>query len=472
MKPKIYNTLTKKLEEFEPIRSDEVRMYSCGPTVYGYLHIGNARNAVVFDAFRKFLKTRYGKVTFVQNITDVDDKIIKRANEEGVPWQDIADRYTEAFFEDMWRLGVEPPDHQPKATECIGDMIQLIEQLIQKDLAYAVDGDVYYRVAKWEGYGKLSGRKLEELEAGSRVEVNPRKDHPMDFALWKSAKAGEPSWSSPWGEGRPGWHIECSAMALKYFGGETLDIHAGGSDLIFPHHENEIAQSEAVMGKPFAKYWMHNGMLEFQGAKMSKSVGNILEIREILKSTQPVVVRHFLLSAHYRSSLEYGPKSLASIASSYEELANTFYRLKELGGAKPVAGFANPLSPEFVRSMRIKFTDALENDFNTPQALGVLFQLVGHAKQVIADPKFVLTTPAQISIKTALSALYELTSLIGLAPAIQDVPEEVWELLRKREESRKTKNFAAADQIRLQLLSKGIHVEDTPAGPIPILKAK
>lgn len=467
---RFHNTLTRKVEVFEPLNPPNVTMYNCGPTVYGYLHLGNARNAVVFDALRRALSTRY-QVTFVRNVTDVDDKIINRAKEEGVSWQQIAETYTQAYEEDMAKLGVLPPDVQPKATEHIDAMVTLIKTLIQQGVAYAVDGDVYYRVSARSEYGKLSGRKLNELQAGSRVEVDPRKEHPMDFALWKSAKSGEPSWPSHWGEGRPGWHIECSAMAMEYLG-QTVDIHTGGADLIFPHHENEIAQSEAATGHPFAKYWLHNGMLEFQGGKMSKSVGNILDVREVLKEHDPIVLRYFLLTAQYRSSLEYGPMSLTMAKAAYEELAYTFSRLKELCGAKPGAGTVSPISSEFIRSVRIKFWDALLNDFNTPEALGVLFQMIKMAKRAIADPGFVVTVPNQIALKTAMGMLYECAAVLGIAPPQRDMPEVVWALLKKREEARNTKDFASADLIRNQLLQQGISIEDTPAGPIPLFKAK
>jgi len=442
-------------------------MYHCGPTVYDYLHLGNARNLVVFDVLRRVLATRY-QVWGIRNITDVDDKILHRAHAEGVSWSVIAERYTQAYHEDAERLGVLPPDCEPKASDHVEAMVALIQRLVAAGRAYVVEGDVYYRVEGAPAYGKLSGRKLEELEAGARVEVDPRKAHPMDFALWKSAK-GEPAWPSPWGTGRPGWHIECSAMAMAY-GGETLDIHTGGSDLIFPHHENEIAQAEAVTGQPFVRYWLHNGMLAFQGGKMSKSVGNVLYLRDLLNAQPPMAVRYFLLSAHYRSTLEYSPAAVAASASAYEALVDTFARLKEWCGRTPTAGFHNPLSLEFVRSVRLKFWEALSWDLNTPEALAQLFQLARVVKQVMANPAFTLTQPTHLSFKSALNTLYEGLAVLGLAPAVGDVPEAVRLLIQKREEARKHKAFAEADLIRAQLLKQGIHVEDTPAGPIPIVK--
>lgn len=455
---RIYNTLTRKKEELIPVRDREVRMYVCGPTVYNYFHIGNARVFITFDTFRRYLKYRGYKVIYVQNFTDIDDKLIKRAKEEGVTVKEIAEKYIEEYFRDADALGIERADYHPRATENIPEIIEIIKTLQNKGYAYEVEGDVYYRARKFEDYGKLSHQNLEELEAGARVQVEERKEDPLDFTLWKRAKPGEPSWDSPWGKGRPGWHIECSAMALKYLG-ETIDIHAGGPDLIFPHHENEIAQSEGATGKPFAKYWMHVGYLNVNNEKMSKSLSNFFTAREIAARYDPEVIRFFMLSAHYRSPINFSPELLDQAGKALERLYNTIDNLAHL--------FKNtddteerPYFLKRLEELRDKFINAMDDDFNTADAISILFDISREINTVLNERS------KKNHIDRALNLLKELGGILGILKKERDVilEKEIEALVKKREQARKEKDWATADSIREELKKKGIILEDTPAG--------
>lgn len=463
---KVFNDLTLQRQEFIPLEPGKVRMYVCGPTVYDYFHIGNARTFVVFDAIRRYLEYRGFEVTFVQNITDVEDKIIRRAAEWGVSPEELAHRYTEAYLEDSSALGIKPADIQPKATEHVGEIIAFIQRLVERGYAYVVDGDVYFDTRRFTTYGKLSHQSLEDLEAGARVEVDERKRHPADFALWKAKKPGEPGWDSPWGEGRPGWHIECSAMSTKYLG-ETIDIHAGGADLIFPHHENEIAQSEAASGKPFARYWLHGNLLNVGGQRMGKSLGNFVTVREARQQYDPEVIRFFLLSAHYRSPLNYTPESLDSARGALERLYNAAVTLEHL--ARP--GRAEPADPEARQKAgelrarlpryREQFVAAMDDDFNTADAIAALFDLVRDAHASLGPD-----APAQVAGEV-LGLLRELGGVLGLlgrAGGLGDLSDEIQSLIDKRQEARARRDWKDADRIRDELAARGIVLEDTPAG--------
>ena len=374
---KLYNTLTKTKEEFIPIKPGEIRMYSCGPTVYNYFHIGNARPFVIFDVFRRYMEHKGYKVTFVQNFTDIDDKMIQRAKEEGLTVQELAEKFIAEYFVDADGLGIRRADFHPKATEHIDDIIAFVQKLMDKGLAYQAGSDVYFDTGAYEGYGRLSGQNLEDLELGARIDINDKKKNPMDFVLWKGQKPGEPAWDSPWGPGRPGWHIECSVMATKYLG-ETIDIHSGGQDLIFPHHENEIAQSEGATGKPFARYWLHNGYINVDNRKMSKSLGNFFTVRDISKDFDPEVVRLFMLSSHYRNPINFSRELLEQAQSALERLYNARNNLEHLlkdAEEKP----ADESEKQFLdRLPRFKedFERAMEDDINTADAVGVIFDLV------------------------------------------------------------------------------------------------
>jgi cysteinyl-tRNA synthetase len=433
-------------------------MYVCGPTVYNYFHIGNARVFITFDTFRRYLKYRGYKVIYVQNFTDIDDKLIKRAKEEGVTVKEIAEKYIEEYFRDADALGIERADYHPRATENIPEIIEIIKTLQNKGYAYEVEGDVYYRARKFEDYGKLSHQNLEELEAGARVQVEERKEDPLDFTLWKRAKPGEPSWDSPWGKGRPGWHIECSAMALKYLG-ETIDIHAGGPDLIFPHHENEIAQSEGATGKPFAKYWMHVGYLNINNEKMSKSLGNFFTAREIAARYDPEVIRFFMLSAHYRNPINFSPELLDQAGKALERLYNTIDNLAHL--------FKNtddteerPYFLKRLEELRDKFINAMDDDFNTADAISILFDISREINTVLNERS------KKNHIDRALNLLKELGGILGILKKERDVilEKEIEALIKKREQARKEKDWPTADSIREELKKKGIILEDTPAG--------
>lgn len=460
---KLYNTLTRKKEDFKPINPGEVRIYACGPTVYNYFHIGNARPFVVFDTLRRYLEYCGYNVTFVQNFTDIDDKMIDRANEEGVTVSELAERFIEEYYLDASGLGLKPASVQPRATENIDAIIEVIEKLIAKGYAYVVDGDVYYSAKKFSGYGKLSHQPLEELEAGARVGVDEKKQDPMDFALWKAQKPGEPAWESPWGPGRPGWHIECSAMANRYLG-ETIDIHAGGQDLIFPHHENEIAQSEAANGKPFANYWLHNGYVNIDNKKMSKSTGNFFTVRDIAKKYDYEVIRFFLLSAHYKSPINFSDELMMQAQSALERLYicrdNLEFLLESAEDRRPDSSDDTFIVD--INRCKADFVEAMDDDINTAGAIGALFEMVKAINVATSGD----TLPAAHAIEYALTNLKELGGILGILQKQKPktLDQEVETLIAKRAEARKNKDFATADAIRDQLAKMNIVLEDTPSG--------
>jgi cysteinyl-tRNA synthetase len=458
----VYNTRTRRKEPFEPITPGRVGMYVCGPTVYDHPHLGHARAAVAFDIIRRTFEALGNKVTYVQNITDVDDKIITRAGEEGSsPWE-IAERYTQSYESAMRMLGVLPPSITPKATGHITDMIELIQRLIDTGVAYAVDGgDVYFAVERFEGYGSLSNRSLDDMRAGERVEPDPRKKNPMDFALWKGAKEWEISWPAPWGAGRPGWHIECSAMSMKYLG-ETFDIHGGGQDLIFPHHENECAQSEAVTGQTLARYWLHNGFVTIDQEKMSKSLKNYMLLRDVLVDHPAPAVRTLLASVHYRSPLDMSPDVLEEAGAVWDRFATFARNASAAVGDGHVTGAPNE---EWYQ----RFLEALRDDFNTPQAFGVLHELLNEANPLI--DKVEAGSDAD-TLSELLGTFQTAAGVLGLDPIGQwslgepekNVAPLVGYLLSSREEARRAKDFARADEIRNVLTAAGVVVEDRPGG--------
>jgi cysteinyl-tRNA synthetase len=455
---KIFNTLTRSKEELVPLTPGEIRMYSCGVTVYDLSHIGHARMMVVFDVISRYLRFAGYRVTFVRNFTDIDDKIIRRANQESVPAREVSERYIQAFREDIAALGVEPPEVEPKATEHVAEMIALVERLVAGGFAYVVNGDVYFEISTFPPYGRLSGKNLDELLAGARVDVDERKRDPRDFALWKAAKPGEPSWPSPWGPGRPGWHIECSAMAARYLG-ESFDIHGGGEDLIFPHHECEIAQTEAVTRRPFARYWIHNGMVNLGSEKMSKSLGNTLLIREMVKRHAPDALRFWILGTHYRNPLEFAEERLAEAARALERVWGPVVEARKQGELPPGE---DGLAPDLVR-YRDAFTAAMDDDFNTPQALGALFELAHALNRRQAE------NPAEF-VRGA-RALATMLGVLGLGEprsAQADVPPELAErivsLVRARAEARGRRDFRRADELRGELAELGVTVKDSAQG--------
>ncbi len=461
---RFYNSLTREKEEFIPIENGRVRMYACGPTVYNFIHIGNARPIIMFDVLRRYFEYRGYKVTFVQNFTDVDDKIINRAREEGVSSSEVAEKYIAEYFKDARGLGVRDADFHPKATENISEIIEIVKSLIEKGFAYENGGDVYYRTAKFENYGHLSHQPMDELMAGARIDVTEVKESPMDFALWKAAKPGEPAWDSPWGRGRPGWHIECSAMSVRYLG-KTIDIHCGGQDLIFPHHENEIAQSEAANGCKFVNYWLHNGFISIDNRKMSKSLGNFFTVREAAEAYGYETIRMFMLMAHYRSPLNYSGEALMHAKAALERLSTAVDNLKflsensdipEMNGKEKetVSGFAK---------YRERFVEAMDDDFNTADAVSVIFELVRELNSATsAEMK-----PSKAFSKAALDFLMELVGVLGLiygGSGEKDISKEVEALIEARQAARKAKNWAEADRIRDEIKAMGIVLEDTPQG--------
>ena len=461
---KIYNTLTRRKEEFVPIEEGKVKMYVCGPTVYNFFHIGNARPFVVFDTMRKYLEYRGYKVKFVQNFTDVDDKIINRAKEEGISAGEVSEKYIEEYYKDAAALNVKKANVHPKVTETMEDIIKFVEELIEKGYAYESEGDVYYRARKFEGYGKLSGKNIDDLISGARIAVGEKKEDPLDFALWKARKEeSEIAWESPWGMGRPGWHIECSAMSKKYLG-KTIDIHAGGEDLQFPHHENEIAQSEACNGQCFANYWMHNGYINIDGVKMSKSLGNFKTVRDLLQHYDGEVLRFLILSGHYRGPIDFGPDILTQSQNGLARMRNAKSNLKHLiatgegtmtdAEKEALAGFDK---------FRERFVEVMDDDLNTADAISVVFELVTAINTAVKDGA------TKEFAQKALDVLMELTTVLGL---LQQDPEEVAEeiepevqaLIDERQAARKAKDFARADEIRDQLKAMGITLKDTPQG--------
>ncbi|MDO4370897.1 MAG: cysteine--tRNA ligase [Clostridia bacterium] len=461
----VYNTLTRKKEPMIPVHEGKVGIYACGPTVYNYFHIGNARPFVIFDTLRRFLTHLGYEVKFVQNFTDIDDKMIRRANEENTTVEAIAERYIAEYFKDAAALGVKPADVHPRATKHIGEIIGLIKKLEAKGLAYPTDnGDVYFDTQAYRAnYGKLIGQNLDDLESGARIEVGDIKRHPMDFALWKGQKPGEPAWKSPWGMGRPGWHIECSAMSMKYLG-ETFDIHCGGVDLIFPHHENEIAQSEGATGKPFAKYWMHNGHINVDNKKMSKSAGNFFTVRDIAKEYDLEAVRMFLLSAQYRSPINFSRDLIMAAKNSLDRMYtarnNALFMLESAPERE-----MNENEIAFIERAKQyvnKFDDAMCDDLNTADALGVVFEYVREMNTMFTDAN----APCKAVLEEGLHQLSIMTDVLGLLSKEYDAtPEDIKALVQARVEAKKAKNFADADRIRAEVLEKGYVIEDTAKGP-------
>ena len=499
---RIHNTLTGKKEDFVPLHEKQVRMYVCGVTVYDLCHIGHARSTIIFDMIHRYFRYRGDEVIYVRNFTDIDDKIIKRANEEGVDYKTIAERYIGEFNVDMGRFGLEKPTVEPKATDHIAEMIRLISTLVEKGYAYQAEGNVFFSVEKFKGYGKLSKRDLEEMQAGARVEIDEKKENPLDFALWKASKPGEPFWESPWGKGRPGWHIECSAMSQKYLG-ETLDIHGGGKDLIFPHHENEISQSEAATGKPFVRYWIHNGFVNINKEKMSKSLGNILPLKEIYKDWRPEVIRLFLLSHHYRSPVDFSFDSLSEAKSGLDRFYTTLKaiqdEIKELPSPLPGEGLpcgVTKYTPQgrggsdsifketrqALESFKTRLEEALDDDFNSAQALGYFYDLQTHLNFLLDISKGRPNEEIVSLLKQGLNHFSQMGWVFGL---FQEDPElylgeqkkeglkkltlseeAILKLIEDRNIARKGKNWKRADDIRNDLLTKGIILEDTPSGTL------
>lgn len=478
-KMRIYNTMSGKKEDFIPVYPGKVGIYACGVTVYDLCHIGHARSAIIFDVIRRYLRFKGYDVTYVRNFTDIDDKIIKRAKEENIPWNEVARKYTEEYYLDMDRLGVARADIEPRATDHIKEMLEIIKTLIDKGYAYVVNGDVYFEVNKFKGYGKLSKRDTEEMLAGARVEVDERKRNPMDFALWKSSKEGEPWWDSPWGKGRPGWHIECTAMSIKYLG-ETFDIHGGGADLIFPHHENELAQSEAYTGKDFARYWVHNGFITIDREKMSKSLGNFFTIRDILDRFDPEAVRLFLLSTHYRSPIEFSEELLREAESTLDRYYTTLMRIEDFLRTKgpdresPLEGHLSALINGFME----KFKGAMDDDFNTAAALGYVFELIRELNRFLDTRPSVARAEGLIS--KAMEVLRDVGNIMNLfnrthlewyrsllkTKKIPLTEDEIMDRIRQRQEARQRKDWETADAIRKELEEVGIILEDKRDGTV------
>ena len=458
---KVYNTLTRKKEELVPITPGEIKMYACGPTVYNYIHIGNARPLCIFDILRRYLEYRGYKVTFVQNFTDIDDKIIRRANEEHVDFSEISERYIKEFWTDADGLNVRHATVNPKATENIDAIIHIISTLIEKGYAYEAQGDVYFSTEKFKDYGKLSHQPLEDLEAGARIMVGEVKREPMDFAIWKAAKPGEPAWDSPWGKGRPGWHIECSAMNWRYLG-DTIDIHCGGQDLIFPHHENEIAQSECFTGKPFAHYWMHNGYINVDNVKMSKSLGNFFTVRDVAEKYGYEPIRYLLISAQYRSPINYSTDIIEQCISALNRLYTCRDSLDfELKNASDAEHDGDRAIIDGFGKYREQFIDAMDDDLNTADAIASIFELVRDINTNVVGK-----TPSKALVEGAISVFDELTGVLGLVynRKTETLDSDIEALIEARTNARKEKNWAEADRIRDQLKEMGIVLEDTAQG--------
>ncbi|WP_417204598.1 cysteine--tRNA ligase [Acetoanaerobium sticklandii] len=458
---KIYNTLTRQKETFIPLEENKIKMYVCGPTVYNFFHIGNARPFMIFDAFRNYMEYRGYEVTYVQNFTDVDDKIIKRANEEGISPIEVAEKYIAEYFKDADALGIKRATVHPRVTENIENIITFIEDLISKGFAYELNGDVYFNSQAYKEYGKLSKQNLEELNLGARIDVNDEKKHPIDFALWKAKKEGEIGWQSPWGEGRPGWHIECSVMSARYLG-DTIDIHAGGQDLIFPHHENEIAQSEARSGKQFARYWMHNGYINVDNQKMSKSLGNFFTVRDILSEFSGQVIRFFLLSAHYRNPVNFSKELILQAKAGMERLANSKERLVfTISHAK---GQMNESELELVSALenhRDRFIEAMDDDINTADAISIIFELARFSNTNVTENSSLEWAEKNLSLFNELTGVL---NIIKAEDTDSNDNEQIEKLINDRVEAKKNKDFALADAIRDELKSMGIEIEDTRQG--------
>ena len=470
---RIYNTLSRKKELFKPLKPDRVRMYVCGPTVYDSCHIGHARSAVVFDVIVRYFKVKGFEVTYVRNFTDVDDKIIHRASQLGLNTQEIAGKYIREFQDDMNALNVENATIEPKATEHIELIIIIIKKLIEKGFAYQIDGDVFYSVESFKEYGKLSGRSLNDMEPGARVDVDKRKKNPFDFSLWKSKKPGEPAWDSPWGKGRPGWHIECSAMSLQYLG-ETFDIHGGGKDLVFPHHENEIAQSEGAFGKPFVKYWIHNGFVNINHEKMSKSLGNFFLIRDVIKSFHPEAVRLFLLSKHYRSPIDFTDTAIGEAAAGLEKIYASIGRVQEkIGNEKDITG-------EDSGDYWERFCEAMDDDFNTARGIGIIFNAVRDMNRLLDKSEEKLSLETKKIIRTAQADIMKMCNILGILTEPPEAyfykkrtqslkkesldPVDIEKMINDRAEARKIKDWDKADQIRKKLEDLNIVLKDRPGG--------
>ena len=459
MSIQIYNTLTRKKEAFTPIEPGKVKMYVCGPTVYNYIHIGNARPVIVFDTVRRYLAFRGYDVQYVSNFTDVDDKIIKAANELKEDVHTLTERFIEAYFEDITALGAEKATLHPRVTENIDTIIEFIQTLIDKGYAYESGGDVYFRTRRFEGYGKLSHQSIDELQVGARIEVGEKKEDPLDFVLWKAAKENEIKWSSPWGDGRPGWHIECSAMARRYLG-DTIDIHAGGQDLAFPHHENEIAQSEALTGKTFANYWMHNGYINIDNEKMSKSLGNFILVHDIIRELNPQVLRFFMLSVHYRHPINFSRELVENAEKSLERLKTSFQNLQHRKEMSANLGENDEKWFAIIQSLHDEFVKEMDDDFNTANGISVLFELAKQANYYLMEKN------SSVAVLDAfINKFIELFSVLGIrfeSEVLLD--EEIEALIEQRIQARKERNFALADEIRDRLKEQNIILEDTPQG--------
>lgn len=457
---KIFNTLNRKKEEFVPVEKGVVRMYSCGPTVYNYFHIGNARPFIIFDTLRRYLEYSGYTVYFVQNFTDIDDKMINKANEMGITVKELADQYIEEYFKDADGLGIKRATWHPRATDNIDAIIEIVKTLEDKGFAYNVNGDVYFAAKKFDQYGKLSHQPLEDLESGARININEDKQDPMDFALWKSQKPGEPAWESPWGMGRPGWHIECSAMATKFLA-KTIDIHSGGQDLIFPHHENEIAQSECAHGVTFANYWMHNGYINIDNRKMSKSLGNFFTVREISEEFDYEVIRFFMLSAHYRSPINFSKTLMESAKSSLERIYNCLNDLK-FAAENATVQAKTDAEKEYMDALdafKAKYIAAMDDDLNTADAISVIFEIVSEANKQLANGL------SKEAIEYTSALIRELGGVLGLLREKEDaLSDEVNALIEERAKARADKNWAKSDEIRDALRDMGIIVKDTPQG--------
>ena len=457
---RIYNTLSRQKEEFVPLEPGKVRIYACGPTVYNFIHIGNARPICVFDVLRRYLEYRGYDVTFVQNFTDIDDKLIKKANEEGITVAEVAERYIAEYKKDAEGLGVRPATVHPRATEVVDKIIEIVSHLVEKGYAYESNGDVYFRVHKFEDYGKLSHMPIEDLEAGSRVDVSELKEDPLDFALWKAAKPGEPYWESPWGQGRPGWHIECTAMIQKHLG-ETIDIHCGGQDLAFPHHEDEIAQGECCTGKPYARYWMHNGFINVDNQKLSKSLGNFFTVRDVAEKFGYEPIKYLMLSSHYRSPINYSYDIITQCIAALQRLHNCRDHMDfALTTAVDAAGEGDAAFMKEIDQCVEKFVTVMDDDLNTADGITALFDMVKIINTYLTEPR------SKEAVNYAIRRFDELTDVLGLLynRETEDLDAEIEELIAQRQAARAAKNFAEADRIRDELKARGIELKDTPQG--------
>ncbi len=460
MSIQIYNTLTRKKEDFIPIEPGKVRMYVCGPTVYNYIHIGNARPAIVFDTVRRYFEYKGYEVNYVLNFTDVDDKIIAEANKLEERVQDLTNRFVDAYLKDVDALGVKKATHHPRVTDTMDEIIEFVSGLVEKGYAYHVDGDVYFKPREFEGYGKLSDQSIDELRAGARIQIGEKKSDPLDFALWKKAKEGEIAWDSPWGKGRPGWHIECSAMAKKYLG-ETIDIHAGGQDLAFPHHENEIAQSEALNEEPFANYWMHNGYMNIDNEKMSKSLNNFVLTKDLIEAHDPMVLRFFILSVHYRNPINFTADLLESAKNSFERIQTTYTNLEHRKQASTNLSSETAKWLIKVEKAGDKFIQAMDDDFNTANAITVIFDLAKEANLYLEEAQ-----TDEAVIEAFQAKLKELLGVLGIDLTQEEelLDAEIDSLIKERDEARKNKDYARADEIRDLLQKEKIILEDTAQG--------